>query len=322
MSLNKTNKMNHQSIIIINPYCHQQLGWQRWQSIKQDVLKTLVGPVKEIVVERGLDLNTSLIAQLKLGGCYCLISAGGDGSMNYMINCLLKLSLVQRENIVIGAVGLGSSNDFLKPFRRMIRGIPVRINLNGPIDSCDLGYVEYHNHKGDCQSKYFVVNASFGLTAAANYNFNHPGRVLKFLKATSTSGAIAYTAIDTIFKHQNITCSIEYDGVTMKGAVSNINILKRPYVSGSLWYRQDITADDGKLGMHICRDMNQINLLKVLLHLSKGKFVEGKKTMSRVIRSFRLAAEQPVVFECDGETELVSDIRISVVPSALKFLMS
>jgi diacylglycerol kinase (ATP) len=314
--------MNHQSIIIINPYSQQQRGWQRWLSIRQEVLNSLNGPVTEMVVEKGMDLKSSLIPQLKGDEPFCLISAGGDGSVNYLINSLMNLPMIQRENIVIGAIGLGSSNDFLKPFSNRIRGIPVRINLNGAIKNRDVGRADFHNINGAGHSKYFVVNASFGVTATANWNFNHPGSVLKFLQGTSTSSAIAYTAINTIFNHQNINCSIEYDDVILRAAISNINILKIPYVSGSLWYQQEISEDDGKLGMHICRDMDQMNLLKVLFNLSKGEFNEGEKTISRIIQSFRLSAKQPVVFECDGETELISDVSIKVIPAALKFLMS
>jgi len=314
--------MNQQSIVIVNPYCHQLRGWKRWQSIRQEVLNSLNGPVVELVVEKEMDLNKSLLPLLGQGGSNYLISAGGDGSIHYLVNFLLKAEMVQHENIVVGAVGLGSSNDFLKPFCRMIRDIPVRINLGGAIKSCDVGEVTYQDKRGESQSKFFVANASFGVTASANWKFNHPGRLLRFLKGTSTAGAIAYTAIETIFQHKNITCSIGYDDMRMSAAISNINILKNPYVSGSFYYRQDITADDGRLGMHICKEMNKIELLKVLFHLSKGEFTEGKKKMSRTIRSFRLSATEPLIFECDGETELASHISITVKHAALKFLMS
>ena len=101
---------------------------------------------------------------------------------------------------------------------------------------------------------------------------------------------------------------------------SNINILKIPFVSGSFWYDQKIDPDDGKLGLYICRDMDRIDLLKILSQLEKGKFQMGTKTIHETITSFDLISNQPVVFECDGETSLTYEVSISVVQNAINLL--
>jgi diacylglycerol kinase family enzyme len=106
----------------------------------------------------------------------------------------------------------------------------------------------------------------------------------------------------------------------MDFVVSNINILKIPFVSGSFRYDQKILPDDGNLGLHICRDMNRVELLRILSQLENGKFSLGEKTISEVIKEFHLSSEQPLIFECDGETSLANNISISVVPKAINVL--
>jgi diacylglycerol kinase (ATP) len=313
--------MNQQQVIIvINPFCHQGQGWKRWNSIKNEVLKLLPVSTIEIVLEKEMQLEQVLLPLLQTTSSTYIISAGGDGSMHYLVNFLLSYSGIDLNTITLGAIGLGSSNDFLKPFNNKINNIPVRIDISSSVKNHDVGLATYYDEYNQYKEQYFIVNASFGVTATANWNFNNPGKILKFLKSNFTGGAILYTAVTTILQHKNINCKIKFDGTEMSMNVSNINILKIPFVSGSFWYNQIINADDGELGLNICRDMNKIELLKILTRLEKGKFSTTEKTISEKIQSFQLSSANPVIFECDGETELANQVSISVMPGAIKIL--
>ena len=250
----------------------------------------------------------------------CIISAGGDGSIHYLVNTIMQDGYLKREKISIGAVGLGSSNDFLKPFHSFIKKIPVRINIAQAPRWHDVGKVIFTDERNNTNEKFFIVNASLGATAHGNWNFNNPGMLLKWLKKRNVSLAISYAAISTILNFRNVACTIRYHGKESKLAVSNINLLKIPYVSGSLHYNQPILPDDGRLGLNICSGMTRPELLQTLLNLEKGKFDESRKRLSAFVDSFELESATPVIFECDGETEKVTRIGISIVPKAIQVL--
>lgn len=309
-------------VLIINPYCHEDRGWKRWLGIRNEVYRRLSVPVKEVVIEKGVNMEEVFRSLPDLNAKCCLISAGGDGSIHFLVNHLFTLSAAQLDNIAVGAIGLGSSNDFLKPVGLKIKGIPVRINCDSGTLLHDVGLARYNNGMNSTQKKYFIVNASMGVTAEANWNFNHPNLVLKFLKKYSTGAAIGYTAISTIFKHRNTPGTISYANEELETAISNINILKIPYVSGSFHYNQTITRDDGYLGFNACLNMSTPELLSVLGKLQKGSFPASSKTISKLIKSFQLTASTPFTFECDGETEKTDSISISIMPHALKVLKS
>ena len=273
-----TNQNIDNCVILVNPYCHQGKGWKNWQLIKQQVYQELSLPIKEVVVEKGISIEKLLQSSIDLKTGACIISAGGDGSMHYLVNYLLTLDKKVLNNLVVGAVGLGSSNDFLKPFCKKINGIPVRTNWKGNLISHDVGSVCYLNEKNIFEQKYFIVNASLGVTANANYNFNHPGLVLRFLKKNATAAAISYTAVNTILRHQNLKCSLEIDAEQSEYDLSNVNILKVPFVSGSFFYQQNILKDDGKLALNMCHGMSRFDLINVLTGLQKGKFPKSEKT--------------------------------------------
>lgn len=226
------------------------------------------------------------------------------------------------DNHLIGAIGLGSSNDFLKPFHTFIKDVPVRINLNEPYQLQDVGLVKYIDENNIQKVKYFIINASFGITAEGNWKFNQPDIILKWLKKTNTEFAINYAAISSILGYRNKKMTFGYNDIQKTEFISNINILKTPYVSGSLCYRQNIHPDDGSLGLNICLNMNKTALLHTLLKLEKGIFVTNAKKLSTLVTQFDLKSNIPVIFECDGETEKVYQVKISVIPKAIRILKS
>ena len=311
--------MTHKLILLVNPYCHQGRGWKKWLAIKNEVYRFLPNAI-EIVTERGSDLVTQMKPLLNNNERICIVSAGGDGSIHYLVNTIMQTNHIPRERISIGAIGIGSSNDFLKPFHSFINKIPVRLNIDEAPRWHDLGKARFSDAQNNTKEKYFIVNASFGATAHGNWNFNNPGTLLKWLKKQNTAMAIYYAAISTILTLKNDNCTIGYSGKITNLEVSNINLLKIPYVSGSLRYEQTILPDDGRLGLNICTGMNRPELLQTLINLEKGKFKEGRKKISRFVDRFSLESKTPVVFECDGETEKVTRVDISLVPKAIQVL--
>lgn len=303
--------------IVINPHCHQGQGWKRWLSIQATVLERFLG-AEVIVTATAGELKAHMSSWLALGQPATIISAGGDGSVNALVDLLLKSGHAGAQNLVVGAIGLGSSNDFLKPFKETIQHIPVRIT--GPAALYDAGLARFTDSMNHPVERYFIVNASLGLTAAANWAFNQPDPVLKVLKRYSTDAAILYTAARTLWKHRNTKCHVLYDQVDEMISMSNINILKNPNVSGSFRYPQVIRPDDGALGINIAHDMNRMELLSMVAGLAKGKFIPGEKKISFSGNTFYLRSASPVVLECDGETMLANDIHISLVPKAIQIL--
>lgn len=312
--------MNEACFLIINPHCHQGQGWRRWLSIKEEVLRRLPTDSKCLVLEPGARLEDLLLPLLQEDRPNLLISAGGDGGVHFLVNTLMHSCPAPIDNIVLGAIGLGSSNDFLKPFENRINKIPVRINYQGEVCWHDLGLLTYLDKAGNTQNQYFVINASFGVTAEANWNFNNPDRILQYLKSHFTDLAILYTAVKTILTYRNTTCQLQYNELEQQVAVSNINVLKIPYVSGSLRYSQDILPDDGQLGLNLCLNMTKLELLQILNQLGQGRFNLGQKTISTYTRSFQISADAPLVFECDGETAQSTHIEIGVLSRAIQII--
>jgi diacylglycerol kinase (ATP) len=311
--------MDRNCLIIVNPDCHQGEGWKRWLKVREPVLGSLGPRTVEFVLGRDGDLCEALSHAYEKAGRQALVSAGGDGSLHYLVRRLLQDHAMQLARTEVGAIGLGSSNDFLKPNSRVIRGIPVRIGNEKLVDH-DVGLATYRDERGAENWECFIVNASFGATAEGNWTFNNAGNVLGFLKKTATPLAILYAAVSTVISFRNVPCRVSFDGLDRLVNLTNLNILKIPYVSGSFHYDQDIRPDDGTLMVNLCFDMSRWEMMQALRDLSKGRFETGSKSVSSRVREFRIEAKHPMVFECDGETMLTHKVRIAIMPRAIRCL--
>ncbi len=243
------------------------------------------------------------------------IVAGGDGTINLFINDLIDT--VTKEEInkyKIGAIGIGSSNDFHKPIVKdhLINNIPVKIDF-AHSQQRDVCLIKYKSGS-EFRHKYFLLNASIGVTAEANNLFNHPDPILKFLKKYFTSIAIHYAALKTILKHKNFEAKIIFDSYeTYSFNVSNLSIIKSPNISGDLSYPSDADYQNGLYDIYFTHSMNKLDLITLLKSLSNNVFPKNDKTKYCKTSKIKVTAEKDFLIEFDGETISTNYAEFSIL---------
>jgi diacylglycerol kinase family enzyme len=248
------------------------------------------------------------------------IAAGGDGTLNTLLNTLIQ-GVKDKERIkgcCIGAIGLGSSNDFHKPFlkEKFIQNIPCKINTK-EFTEADVCRLEFHDKEGIKLTKYFVINASIGATAYANYLYNNPDFLLKHLKNKYVGLAILYAALCAIVSHKNQKGIILDSGENIQTDITNLGILKIPYFSGDFFYDMPMNPQDGYLTVNLCYTMNKVEMIRTLVALSKGVF-KGEKTRSWKTKTLTVKMDNYIPVETDGEINFAREMLFSVLPRAVK----
>jgi diacylglycerol kinase (ATP) len=309
----------HKVAILINNSACQGKARHRWQKIREQVLKRFPAPPVIIEFEGSCELDSILKELILKQGVNGLISGGGDGSLHFLINALLKEQGWRAKDIAVGAIGLGSSNDFHKPMKDQVEGIPIRINT-ARLMYTDVGKVRYTNGNGQTAIRHFLINAGFGVTAEGNQFFNHPGPFLRLLKRYWTQGAILFTALKTIFSHRNFPVQLCYNSHCQTLALSNLAVLKNPNISGNLRYDQVIHPNDGRLGLNYGYELTFWELLQLLIDLGKGHFTGRPKRFSDFIQSLEIEAPQTVPLEMDGEIIEGKNFSFSLLPKGLKLM--
>ena len=245
-------------------------------------------------------------------GVRTLIAAGGDGTVGALAGAIVeRRGAVRLEDFALGAVGLGSSNDFHKPVTTAVAGVPLRIGAPG--GARDLGRVRFVDEAGCERERIFVVSASVGATAAANARFNQ-GRLLK---RASVGLAILDAAARTIAAHRSIAARLRIgDESEQPIALDNLSVLKTPYLSGS--FRYDTPIEPRRLAVNLCSGMGRARLVATLAALACGRFRGRPGTRSWSAGSLELSLETPMPLELDGELCFASRMKFDVLPERIR----
>lgn len=247
-------------------------------------------------------------------------AAGGDGTVNFLLNKLMCLANEsQILNLRLGAIGLGSSNDFHKPYNELnlIDNIPYKLNFNKS-ELRDVGELSFQ-HNGKKVTRYFIINASIGITAEGNFLFNNPDLILNYLKKINTNSAILYSAIKTIFGYKDFEAEISRDNISkVKVNITNLNIIKNPHVSGDLCYGNPAVYNDGKMNIHLAHDMNKFEVIQLFRALQKGSIERIARLESFPVKEIEVYSEKVFNLEYDGEVVQTNSVLFSIKKEWIK----
>jgi diacylglycerol kinase (ATP) len=301
----------------LNPHCDYGKGLKKWRKIEGD-FRQLYG---DFIVEeiKSPETINDQVEKAFAKGEKNFAAAGGDGTVNLLLNALMNSSY-QKEDLTFGAIGLGSSNDFHKPFRseNFIEGIPVKIDWKAAIPH-DVIFIQFKNSRDYFHTRYCMINASVGITAQANAIYNSRIPWIEFIQKLSIEGAILASALKTLFTFKNIPCQIALNGTAPQiFMLTNLGVIKNPHFAGGMCYDTTIQPDDGKLGVNVCHDMTIGEAIGTLIKLYQQQFQGRPKTQTCLINKLSVKSDRQFALEMDGEVVQTNEVKFEVLPKAMR----
>jgi diacylglycerol kinase family enzyme len=308
-------------IVILNPNAGGGSARAKWDRVEPR-LREHLGPFELVVAANAAAVRLVVAHAIRTGETE-FIAAGGDGTVNLVLNTILASAprgLVGK--IKLGAIGLGSSNDFHKPLsrERMIDGIPFKLDFVSTVRH-DVGLLTYRDAENNLRTRRWLINVSVGTTAEANSFFNSPSRLLRFLKRYSPGRGMVYAALRTLVGYRPYKMAITVDdNETVHTRVRNLGIVKNPHFTGALRYDSPYEPGGGHFYVHLLRNLPFPRVVLALARLAFGKFNGQKGTQSWRARRVRIEAEagRPFVVEGDGEVVTASRAYFSMVPELIQ----
>jgi diacylglycerol kinase family enzyme len=304
-------------IVFVNPHAGSGTGLMKWRRI-EPVMRERFADLRVILLDSPDALTRGLHASRRSGDAR-VVAAGGDGTANAVIHALLSERQRYGSTCILGAIGLGSSNDFHKPRCDSGSMDGIRTRLDFPNATwCDAGRIIF-SCDGHMCTRHFFLNASAGITAEGNRRFNQPGPVLAVLKRTSIRAAILYAALTAVAGYKNTPVTLTLPGSDpLTTPLTNIGILKSPFFSGDLHYDIARNYQNGRFAVVSCERMSLLQRVQLFRSLQRGTTDGLPGIRSWSTASITVESARPIPIEFDGETVLTASARFDVVPHALK----
>ena len=300
--------------IVVNPHAAGGRGLRRWRRVERALR------ARDLAFDAAVTQTPSeceqTVREAIAAGATCIVAAGGDGTVNTVANAVLSAAPPGEAPLLLGAIGLGSSNDFHKPLAggSHVAGVPVRLHATSA-QSIDVGRTTYSGPCGGTHTRYFVLNASVGLVAEANGFFNASDPLLRAIKPL-TALAIPYAALRTLWRYKPVPVTLTIDDqLVHTGPLTNLSILRSVHVAGGMRY--DTPIEPGSLAVAVLRACSKMAVVRTLVALHRGLFVGLPHAQWWQGKSMRLELEQPCHLELDGEVVTATAASITVVPNAL-----
>jgi diacylglycerol kinase (ATP) len=305
-------------LIVLNKHANNGKGFRKWKKSRPELEGKCLGHNYRLISDwNGLRqrLNREVTRGEKV-----FVAAGGDGTINFLLNQIMDFNEEERRQLVLGAIGLGSSNDFHKPFskEKCVNGhVRFKLDYEHALQH-NVGQVDFEDAEGKWQRKYFIINCSVGVIAQANYLFNSDEKAVKWLKSRWVLGTIWYVALKTIFSAQNIPAQLQIREKNVKTEVTTLSIVINPHFSGNLCYDFDVSPQSPFFAIALCERMSIRERLKTIYSLARSKFRGLPKTRSWEAQSMEISPAFPTPLELDGEVYLARKINIRLLKGALK----
>lgn len=286
------------ALVVLNTAAHGGTAARRFALVRRAMAEAFDASV--VVDLTGNALRTQLRAALDRG-VRVFISAGGDGTAHALVNALADTpGRPPLDSLTLGAVGLGSSNDLLKPASRRVGGVPVRLDAlrAAPRDLIACA----HRDAAGVHHALVLVSASLGLVACANARFQANSTLARALRRASTSAAIGWAAARTLVGWRNVSARLCIDsGAEQAVALGSLSVLKTEWLSGRLRFGHPVAPASGDFDVALAEGLGRRQLGADMLALLRGRF-DGRRGHRRLrARSLDVWLDRTGPLELDGE---------------------
>ena len=247
-----------------------------------------------------------------------LIAIGGDGTIHEVANGILMQQEVPSVQVRMGVIPVGTGNDWVRTF-----GIPrnysaaIRAIKEGRSYLQDVGKVTYTESQYE-QTRYMANVAGLGFDAYVIQVFNH----LK-MKGLKGKWLYLYSLVRGFFSAKPAGATIEVDGkVIYNKLLFSLAVGICRYNGGGIQQLPRAVANDGLLDLTIIRPVHWWHVVFRAKRLFNGRIYSIGHVEYAQGKVVKITSAPNMPLETDGELQGESPVTISVVPEALRFVVT
>ncbi len=298
--------------VVVNPASGGGLTGKRWPKIaaalEEEGLKFVASFTK------GPGDATEITRRYLLEGYNLIVSVGGDGTNNEVVNGFFYDGGAVRESAAVGFISTGTGSDLIRTL-----GIPrdfkgaARHLVKSPIREVDVGRVFFINHRGASETSYFIDIAGLGLDAET------VGRVNRTSKTLGGFISFFWGTVVSLLLYRNKEMAVTVDGeLVCEGKVTTVIIGNGCFFGGGMNIAPEARMDDGLFDVIVLEGLSKRELLINLPGVYKGKHMDNPKIIFLKGKNIAVTSPEGALLNLDGEQPGRAPADIELLPRAIK----
>lgn len=305
--------MVEKPLIIYNPTAGQGAAAHHLDQVKSLLNESEID--HDLVITQGQSHATNLARDAAKDGRRLVVAAGGDGTVNEVVNGLMAARSLDFQLPALGVLPVGRGNDFAYGV-----GIPLDIApavetlITGSRRKIDLGYFKGGDYP---DGRYFGNGIGLGFDTVVGFE----AAKIKWLKG---AGSYLAALVKTIFLYAKAPVyEIDLDGEILRQPFLLVSIMNGRRMGGSFYMAPDGDPSDAVFDLCLAGQVPQVRILPLAI-----KFFSGTQAQSAAIRMAKgrhisvKAIVGTIPAHADGETICTAgnELRIEIIPQALDVL--
>jgi len=288
--------------IIANPNAGHGKGARAIPEMEREL--TRLGLDFDLVRTECVGHAIQLAREAALDGFEVIVAAGGDGTVNEVLNGLMEVRKESKNRPALGILCTGRGNDFAPC-------INIPEDLAGAFQvlkddhrrMIDVGQVSGGKFP---RGRYFVNNVGVGFDAIGTIE------VAKLPEWGMLSYLLAI--LKTIFLYyKGPTVRLDYDDQTLTTSTLMLLTMNGKRMGTGFKMAPDAKPDDGLFDLVIVRQVSRLRIFSLIPHFMKG--TQGSQPEVRTLRAARVAitaVEGALPAQSDGEIICVDGRRLDI----------
>lgn len=288
--------------------------------------RRIIETYKQLLDARGVDYGwaftqdlehaADLAAGAAASGYQAIVAVGGDGTINRVINGLLRDGIPHQAR-ALGVLYAGTSPDFCRHY-----GIPLNPEaavdafLAGQARTIDVCRICMANGKGMQVTAYFASSANIGLGPRIAAGANRYRKLLG-----DFSGTLLATLVAILQGHQDAMNLTTDSGQVKLERVWNITVGKNPHLASGLRLDEAVAPRDGSMYLFAVHNAGPSYLLSLLPKAYNGSISGEQGFLLDNLTRVEVTPDNPAVrAELDGDPAGSGPFHIEVVKDALRLI--
>lgn len=281
--------------------------------------------VQDLLSQKGIETDifyseysghtSVLVHQAIEKGYRKIISMGGDGTLNEVVNGIFNQQHVSTDEITIAVIPVGTGNDWCKTFN-----IPKDYQQAADVIARektiqhDIGVAE----NGHDKKRYFINIAGLGYDGFVTEKISK-------MKQSGSGGKLFYLLWITwyLFQYKNTKISFKIDGKEFpEEEIFTLSVCNCRYNGDGMMQAPSALPDDGLLNITVMKKIHPFKSIISLPKMKNGTFVNMKEAALYTGKTVEVNSSPQVIAETDGELIGETPLRFSIIHNALNVIIN